>query len=958
MSINGTPVNSAPVDDYSESISSIGDWLNGLPVDGQEINGNESIPAIITGGINSFAINTLVPVDGDVPPEEAFTPVSMPAGDICIISQLVGKVQIGDIIALEQNVSLQLSYVGNICYIVNEVINTQVGNICSIANYVYNPATPDFFARNGWRPDIWVGNVLITDDMLLGELIIHKAEAEANLAEFTIYTTNPVSFLDNVDNGSAPVIINYNNGSTVYRLFTGIVDMPEIDLINRRVKLKCSNDRDKLVESNMQPYLADVGSYSPEVQGSLSIVSNLAPPRQGTVSQELAYRLQTTPSSVDFDSYNNININSWYAKDVADYQLTADSVYYRKPSVQWQQRSNVINSHQIYFTYQYTRLYHYDRPFSWTSPYLTDAAAFHADAPSLPTISMIQSAITTANWKKTSDGHYTAESLYVGTAFGSLTGTTPNEAQVSFPLIDDNGDFVLDASGNQLYSPTGNAAQATGVLPSATTESTKVLSATWNAAIQFSQFISQNYTFYVNATQSMAQNGTLQSYTTASMTDSYDASAWEAYKYTTPLPFTPNPWKAATSYNNGDIVGTLAPQMWQANGDYLEGDTITAPAAPFWTANTNYAAGQKVMDPNGNSNFVYVSSGGISGAAQPVFPVADGGTVDEFVSYSVSGTNIGVTMRWTAEVFDAEYLTYTALNTGTTGNNQPVFPTGALGQTVQDGSITWSVTSLNGAGALYICITSGVSGNVTPSWPPTVGTTVVDNTVTWRVESPAREGAAVQIGQSYYYDQFDLIPGRLENAYQTALNIAKTAILATHRGTQVEVEVPLIPDLEIRHTMQITDADTNQAHLTCKGRVTKIEHSFALDEGHLPSTKVTLSLFRSLGEGSDTPLASPPPLIYNPNITGSAVILGNHYGQNPAGFTGSSSWSGYAGNKVIASVPGAFGGNEIISTAFTPTFTVITPSVVTELRKQANVGNTVTYNMSIPNDLFEIDLTW
>lgn len=76
------------------------------------------------------------------------------------------------------------------------------------------------------------------------------------------------------------------------------------------------------------------------------------------------------------------------------------------------------------------------------------------------------------------------------------------------------------------------------------------------------------------------------------------------------------------------------------------------------------------------------------------------------------------------------------------------------------------------------------------------------------------------------------------NAMDTALNIAKTELLSSHRKNRVDFDVSLNPNIDLNHTVSVT-----LDNLTAKGKVSSISHVIDLGSGRSVST-ITISMYR------------------------------------------------------------------------------------------------------------------
>ena len=212
------------------------------------------------------------------------------------------------------------------------------------------------------------------------------------------------------------------------------------------------------------------------------------------------------------------------------------------------------------------------------------------------------------------------------------------------------------------------------------------------------------------------------------------------------------------------------------------------------------------------------------------------------------------------------------------------------------------------------------------------------DTETWE-DYTANDGGA-QANTQYYVDQ-DTDRASVNNAMSVALNQARTTILGSHRDTRVTVRMPIRPDIDLKHTIQVTTDE-----ITCKGKVFEIEHSFNSDG--LAETTLTLVLSRAQGSSSDSSLAVPSKISDNVSDLISGVSLGNHYGIDPESTNGSVNWTGYIGNASFIT-NGAY-----FETNYPESFVVDTPPIPESLRSSKELTSTDSYTVEVPNDTLTI----
>lgn len=522
MSIS--PVNTYPVN--SEAVNSNGTPLVPVPVDASVFGLFNTTPLNCIEVDAGFAINALIEDDvliGDVRQKVG---IGIDSQDICTISQ--------DVILY---VNIPSTNICSIAQSVKAYVSSE--NICSISQNVINTAANNFLSRHGYTVQIVVDSQVLPDSMIAGNIVITKEESQANQATLSLLVQNPVDFIDAI--WGKTITIDYVTSTSSKRQFTGVVAIPEIDLLNRRVNITCSNNRDELINNKLAGSLKTTGRYSYEVQGSVT-----------DTASEMKHRISTVQKSLDFDGYNVPRFNSWYAKSVPDYTLTASSIYYRQPKVIWQDRTKIRNYESINIQYQYTRLYHYQQEFSWTFPF--DFCTFLQSQYSMPSVQMIEDAISGAGWRTVGNTIYTSVFPPGSCAFGAQlilwnTSSLANQGTYS-TVFDSEGNVISDPDGNNVYgfSPFTEQTDLSQIY---------TIGAQWVASTRFSQYIIENYSITVKSTQSITQFGEVKDVSKTSIKDDFDAGSWEDYTEATAQPADAVTFAGGSYYFNQDTDPAL-----------------------------------------------------------------------------------------------------------------------------------------------------------------------------------------------------------------------------------------------------------------------------------------------------------------------------------------------------------------------------------------------------------------
>ncbi len=478
----------------------------------------------IIGTFNSFIMNELV-LDGG-----ANIIASIDAFACVEITQTVGiGVASAAAISFNEDVELRVTFAGNVISFEEQVENIFAGNVLSVEQSVYSLAANTFFNRNGWTVTLTIDGYIIPDDRIFKDITIHKEENQPTQCMFSLLMESPVEFIDAMWGKS--ITVDYTTSAGVQRMFTGVVAIPEIDIINKNVKFTCTNDRDNVINNTLAAFVKTVGRYSEPVLGALTTTTgSFGGALLTTPAEELNLRMQTIPYSFDFTSRNVGSLNSWMAKTIPDYTLTDSDVYYRQPKVIWQDRTKIKNKFTISLSYQYTRLYHYQRPFSWTFPY--DFCTFVNLKASFPNIKMIEDAITNAKWLPAAPIVFTSlfppsECVSVNTGFEVWNPTV--RPGLHAETFDSLGNLISDPDGNNIFNFTPF---------NSTDDTSKVLcmGANWVGGTRFSQYIQEDYTLNVYSTQSRNQFGDIVDTSSVTVNDSFDSSVWDSYTTLSPVP--------------------------------------------------------------------------------------------------------------------------------------------------------------------------------------------------------------------------------------------------------------------------------------------------------------------------------------------------------------------------------------------------------------------------------------
>jgi len=456
--------------------------------------------------INSGALNTHV-VNGfsaDV--------IGVGVGELISFEQVVAIIGAGEEISFEQVIQLRLSSsVAEATISFEQIVEAQyTGVTISMEQQVQDAVAQLHVTRTGWDLTLVIGGYEIPKEQIYGIIDIDRTEGDAALMVVTLIPPTGVQDMSLYQGQSVTADIQTASGNQ--RIYTGVVDIPEIDLIEEKITLRCTDRRTELINGQLPGVVDTIGVYSTHV---------FAEPRD--VAEEVEQRLTTTPQAVDFDAAGNYTITAWAPKVTPDFTLTDSDVYRDKPTIELTNRGRVFNQVNINLQYRYERFHHGTRSWTWESPIKNSICLLLTDGLSLTAKPMVQSAVDAAGWPVkgaiTFDeihpaGWYRCSGVTVGWSTSQLRG-------IGIPIVDANGVQLKDTDGNLLFESR----------ISGSTDYTELycMGASWQGTLQWSQSVTEAYTLTLNATQSQAQFGTITSDLSYALDEEADVRDWEDY---------------------------------------------------------------------------------------------------------------------------------------------------------------------------------------------------------------------------------------------------------------------------------------------------------------------------------------------------------------------------------------------------------------------------------------------
>jgi len=198
-----------------------------------------------------------------------------------------------------------------------------------------------------WSPRVSIDGVDVTDD-LLGQVEVEGSEGDARIATFTL-AVDPGTTVSLPDYVGAAVLVEISDaaGNNRLRLFSGKIDLPDLDVVSRTIRCSCTDDLQNQLAACDRAFLDGLigGRWSAAVFDG------------GAGSWRYAQdRLSTVPAALDLSPYAQLRLTPWQAKLTADIAFTADHVLDGSVAVAFAERSALVNEVNIEFGYRFPRM--------------------------------------------------------------------------------------------------------------------------------------------------------------------------------------------------------------------------------------------------------------------------------------------------------------------------------------------------------------------------------------------------------------------------------------------------------------------------------------------------------------------------------------------------------------------------------------------------------------------------
>lgn len=431
------------------------------------------------------------------------------SGEIVAIEQNVINSVSGELVAIEQNVKYAAQVSGELVTIEQNVTATVSGEIVAFEQNVVDYSIGRV-AQLGWDISIFIDGVEINPELITDKVTIKRSENNAALAEFTLLGETGVQEYEALH--GKEVIINCKTLAGTKRIYTGVVDIPIINLPIERAVIKCTDRREEQLNNQIRPVINSIGYYS-----------KLIFEEPDSLAHEVEQRLTTTPYSVDFDTYGQYTVTAWAPKTTPDFTFVDEDIFYMQPQVELASRARIVNQVDITFGHSFARFYQAAAQYAWIHPAKNKIGLFLVDGYSLTTREMVRQAAISAGWYVPgnnvifdpiwANGWYNVEGTTVGFSTTMLRGE-------AVPVLDSSGNQLSDANGEPLFE--GRITGGTNMAQ------LFCLGAYWNAYKRWAQTVTETYTLSVKAPQSIAQYGTVKRTLSYALQEEDNAQEWES----------------------------------------------------------------------------------------------------------------------------------------------------------------------------------------------------------------------------------------------------------------------------------------------------------------------------------------------------------------------------------------------------------------------------------------------
>lgn len=187
---------------------------------------------------------------------------------------------------------------------------------------------------------------------LIGEVTVEAEESAARVADFALALPVgvPVSPMEWIGRQVRLLFADFSTGSagSAIPVFSGRVDVPTLAPRSGVIRLRCTDDRQGMIAALSSEQVAEL---LPGSRWSGAVFDKGAAPWV-----QAGDRLSTLPAALDLDACGFPRLTAWAAMPAADFVFDDNALLDRSVSVDFAERSRLINRVDIDFGYRFPRL--------------------------------------------------------------------------------------------------------------------------------------------------------------------------------------------------------------------------------------------------------------------------------------------------------------------------------------------------------------------------------------------------------------------------------------------------------------------------------------------------------------------------------------------------------------------------------------------------------------------------
>lgn len=477
---------------------------------GQQFDGG--FEPVIAGGVAIEFAQSVVTQAGGVAVEFEQSVSAIASGVAIQFEQLIGKIGGGVAIEFAQSVVFGASAGGIAIEFQQTVISTAGGVAVEFEQRVRNAfEQATHLERFGWDARVTINGVLVPLCEIVGDIIVTRNENNAALASVVLGNRNGAQDFSIYHGKTIRIDVDTDAGTR--RIFTGTVDFPNVDLVNKTITLECTDRREERINAQLASQVKFIGYTSPYIFDT----------PDDTV-EELRQRLETTPKAVDFDSYGNYRVSDILAKPVPDFMLERCDIAIDPPRLTLATRARLVNQIRLEFEARWTRLRHREKSFSINTPSFCDyMTVIGLDYLRVDSVLATLQSFPWVVKPGSVEFEYLPEAGIYNCGNGKFIWSPIQFNGTVGTLKDDEGNTITDSDGNP----------KTGVIESNFTNYQQTFAmgspaASWVAAKRWVQDISENIIITLSAPQSINQYGAISQTQRYGYQVEYDARDFES----------------------------------------------------------------------------------------------------------------------------------------------------------------------------------------------------------------------------------------------------------------------------------------------------------------------------------------------------------------------------------------------------------------------------------------------